>query len=654
MRATRWIICLGLAVLACAGPQVVQQQRTVAVPVPEPSPPEPELISRPLLSMDKISFSDSLLFVRDPLQTLEDARNHYDVALTAAKKQDLAVAQTAIDEALRRLVTLSVLQQFWVVGGCQDLLRDLSRLVINMHEGRPPPESKLRGNVARDYNPRVSKQVNWWLRYSQEALKLSYARSGLYGNLIRNELAARGMPQELQWLPAVESNFKPRAYSWADAAGMWQFIMDTGKRYGLSRSGFVDDRMDPYKATGAALDYLSDLYDMFGDWHLALAAYNCGESRVLRAVNRQGTSDFWRLSLPRETLRYVPRFLAAVYLFENPEQYNVTFPDLKPTFVFEETMIQKSVALVDVAESLDIAPEQLKELNPGIRYGVTPPEGYSIRVPLGLGGTLLAAADKIPEAKFTPPPETLKYRVRRGDTLGHIALRYRTSVRRLKSMNQLRSDRIRIGRVLNVPGKRYNNTVYASTQRSSSTVATKDSQTSPSSRNSGSYTIRMGDTLSGLARSYGTTVSTLRQLNGMRNDHLRVGQVVKIPGNEPDAPAVASNTQAPAPRSTRSHKVRRGDTLSDIAQRYSISLSAIYRANPSVSPRLLRIGHVLAIPGAQERMAVVGTTHIVKRGESLWSIARRYEQSVARILQLNDLKQDDFIKPGQILRIVSQ
>ena len=221
-------------------------------------------------------------------------------------------------------------------------------------------------------------------------------------------------------------------------------------------------------------------------------------------------------------------------------------------------------------------------------------------------------------------------------------------------MNQLRSDRIRIGRVLNVPGKRYNNTVYASTQRSSSTVATKVSQTSPSSRNSGSYTIRMGDTLSGLARSYGTTVSTLRQLNGMRNDHLRVGQVVKIPGNEPDAPAVASNTQAPAPRSTRSHKVRRGDTLSDIAQRYSISLSAIYRANPSVSPRLLRIGHVLAIPGAHERMAVVGTTHIVKRGESLWSIARRYEQSVARILQLNDLKQDDFIKPGQILRIVSQ
>ncbi len=653
MRTTWWIICLGLVVLACAGPQAAQQTRTVSVAVPEPHPSEPELKSGPVLNMDRISLSDSLLFVRDPLQTLEDIRNHYDIALAAAKKQDLATAQTAIDEALRRLVALSDQQQSWVVAGRKDLLRDLSRLVINMHEGRPLAESETRGNVTRDYNSRVTKQVNWWLRYSQDALKLSYARSGLYGNLIRNELAARGMPQELQWLPAVESNFKPRAYSWADAAGMWQFIMDTGKRYGLNRSGFVDDRMDPYKATGAALDYLGDLYDMLGDWHLALAAYNCGESRVLRAVNRQGTSDFWRLSLPRETLRYVPRFLAAVYLFENPEQYNVTFPDLEPAFVFEETMIHKSVALVDVAESLEIAPEQLKEMNPGIRYGVTPPEGYPIRVPLGLGETLLAAADEMPEAKFTPPPETLKYRVRRGDTLGHIALRYRTSVRKLKSMNRLRSDRIRIGRVLKVPGKRYNNTVYASTQRSS-TAATTVAQTAPSSRITGSYTIRRGDTLSRLASRFGTTVSMLRQLNGLRNDHLSVGQLVKIPADEPKTLAVASSTKASPSLSTRTYKVRRGDTLSEIARRYGTSLFAIYYANPSVSARRLKIGQMLAIPGAQVRMAVVETTHIVKRGESLWTISRRYGQSLASILKLNDLRQGDIIKPGQILRVVSQ
>ncbi|SVB31957.1 uncharacterized protein METZ01_LOCUS184811, partial [marine metagenome] len=187
MRTTWWIICLGLVVLACAGPQAAQQTRTVSVPVPEPHPSEPELKSGPVLNMDRISLSDSLLFVRDPLQTLEDIRNHYDIALAAAKKQDLATAQTAIDEALRRLVALSDQQQSWVVAGRKDLLRDLSRLVINMHEGRPLAESETRGNVTRDYNSRVTKQVNWWLRYSQDALKLSYARSGLYGTLIRNE-----------------------------------------------------------------------------------------------------------------------------------------------------------------------------------------------------------------------------------------------------------------------------------------------------------------------------------------------------------------------------------------------------------------------------------------------------------------------------------
>ncbi|MBT5874677.1 MAG: lytic transglycosylase domain-containing protein, partial [Candidatus Latescibacteria bacterium] len=332
LKTKLWFVVAVLTSMACAGPRAVQPTGEVSYPAPETVQPSPESVDGPVLSLDQISLADSLQYAKDPLQTLQITRNYYDIALSSAQAQDFTAAQTAIDEALRRLISLSDLRQTWVITGRQELLRDLSRLVVRVHEGGSLIVPERRGEITRDTNSQVTKQIDWWRRYSPGALKLSYARSGLYHDIIQSEIEKRGMPQELQWLPAVESNFKPRAYSWADAAGLWQFIMGTGSRYGLSRTEYVDDRMDPFKATGAALDYLNDLYDMFGDWHLALAAYNCGENRVLRAINRQGTSDFWQLRLPKETRRYVPRFLAAVYLFENPELYDIELPDREPPY----------------------------------------------------------------------------------------------------------------------------------------------------------------------------------------------------------------------------------------------------------------------------------------------------------------------------------
>lgn len=656
LRATLWFVAIVLTSMSCAGPRAVQPTSDASYPALETVQQTPESVDRPVLRLDEISLADSLQYAKDPLQTLQSTRNYYEIALSSTQAQDFEAAQTAIDEALRRLVALSDLQETWVVTGRKELLRDISRLVVKVHEGGSLIVPERRGEITRDTNSQVTKQITWWIRYSPGALKMSYARSGLYYDIIRSELEKRGMPQELQWLPAVESNFKPRAYSWADAAGLWQFIMGTGSRYGLNRTGYVDDRMDPFKATGAALDYLNDLYEMFGDWHLALAAYNCGENRVLRAINRQGTTDFWQLRLPKETRRYVPRFLAAVYLFENPQLYDIELPDREPPYAYEMRRIEKSVALVDVADVLGITQDQLKELNAGVRYGVTPPEGYELRVPLGLGESLALSMSDIPEAMFTPPPETLKYRVRRGDTLGHIAQRYRTSVRKVKSMNRLRNDRIRIGQVLKVPGKRYNSTVYASSQRSIQPEnATSRSQLVSVDRNASSYTIRRGDSLSKIARDFRTTVSSLRQVNGLQSDRLSIGQVVNLPGSPPD---ISTVTMAPnIPPQTRttalSYTVRRGDTLSEIARRFGIGLSKLNQANPSTRARRLQIGQILTIPDARTTVSAA-ETHVVRRGESLWSIARLYELSLARILKLNDLRQGDIIRPGQILRIASQ
>lgn len=573
-----WVICLGLTVLACAGSRT---SHTSAVRVPAPP------VSRipVVLSMDQIALGDSLLMVNDPDRVLQEAQRRYDAAVEAAQSGNRETAQAAIDEVLGLLVTVSNVADTRVIDVRESMLKDLSRLIIALQEGKTPRNTETKGSIPRVMNEKVRQQINWWVRYANNALLTSYARSGLYGEMIDQELGARRMPSELRWLPVVESNFKPRAYSWADAAGLWQFIVDTGKRYGLQRSSWVDDRMDPYKATGAALDHLSALYDMFGDWLLAIAAYNSGEARVLRAINRQGTSDFWELKLPNETKDYVPRFLASVYILENPEQYGLTLPEINMPYVFEERLVNKSISLEDAANLLKIPVDHLKAINTGVRYGVTPPAGYKLRVPLGLGETLLAGLDDIPEARFTPPDELRKYTVRRGDTLSGIAQRYRTSVSKLKTMNRLRSDRLQVGQALQVPGRVSDDAVLAAAKSSKSTSG-KTTVSSSSVQKASIHKVRRGDTLSDLARKYGTTVATLKQANAIRSDVLHVGQVIRIPGAQKGSTAAT-------------HVVSAGETLWSIARQYGMTVTNVLRLNGLGRGHVIKPGQVLRIAARQ-------------------------------------------------------
>ena len=579
----RYLPIIGLAIFAgCAGPRTLDPA-SHAPPGPGTSGPTETTVAAkeppvPGLTLDHVTRADALA-TRDADRLLADARLRYDAARAALERSDTTAARAAVDDALGLLIRLSDDDKHAATPAQADLLRQLGQLVDRI-QARRRATAEVRGSIPRVLNRRVTLQINLYLKdKSLDILKAAYQRSGRYTPMIREELAARGLPMELQWLPIVESGFKPRAYSWADAAGMWQFIYDTGRRYGLRRSGWVDDRFDPHKATPAALAYLGDLYGMFDDWFLALAAYNCGENRVLREINRTGNRDYWKMRLPRETRNYVPKFLAVLHLLENPEKYGVVLPETHHPDLFEAVRIEKSVALQHVAGLLDMAPDDLKALNSDIRYGVTPPSGYALRVPLGAGSTLLGRLDELPESDFKPPPEVRRYRVRRGDTLGHIARRFRTSVSRLRRMNRIRGSLIRIGQVLRVPGRNASSRSWAGQAPSYDTP-----------KDAASHTVRRGDTLVRIARYYGTSVAALKQNNGLRGDLIYPGQALRLPG-------VGKDGGSGIDGGSTTYNIRSGDTLSRIARAFKVSVSALMRVNPGIQARRLRIGQRIVIPG---------------------------------------------------------
>ena len=305
-------------------------------------------------------------------------------------------------------------------------------------------------------NQHVQRELRSFTTVEREQFLEGYRRSGLYRPMILERLEKAGLPAQLSWLPLVESWFKVRALSRASALGMWQFISSTGVRYGLERDTWVDERLDPEKATDAAIAYLVDLHGLFGDWPKALAAYNCGEGRVLRLSRRSADEyvDFWDVyeMLPGETRRYVPRLLAALQIIENPAKFGMTLPepDAPPSSIATVT-VERSVRLDRLDAALGLEVGTLAALNPALRRQATPKRPYDLRVPAGQEQILLARLDSVPV--WTPPvPQYTTHRVRSGETLSQIAGRYRTSVSAIMRANNLRSaNRLRIGQRLRIP-----------------------------------------------------------------------------------------------------------------------------------------------------------------------------------------------------------
>lgn len=307
-------------------------------------------------------------------------------------------------------------------------------------------------------NEIVKKYLVLYTQKRKEAVEEALARSARYRPYIESELRKAGLPPELFWLVMAESEYKLHALSRAGAAGLWQFMPFTGRKYGLEVSFWVDERFHPEKATQAAIRYLSDLYQWFGDWHLAMAAYNRGENGIGRDLSFTRATDFKLLyrrgAMPLETRHYVPKFMACVLIGENPGKYGLS-PRYESPEPYDEVQIDRALDLELAAKAAGTDKETIQRLNPHLRAWCTPPDrkGFMLRVPTGAKERMLAHLAGVED--WNPGPSFVQYRVQRGDFLGKIARRYRTSVQNIMQLNNIRNPRLlRPGMVLKIrPGR---------------------------------------------------------------------------------------------------------------------------------------------------------------------------------------------------------
>ncbi len=448
-------------------------------------------------------------------------------------------------------------------------------------------------------HPDVDRHVKW-LQGNQGYLDRVAERARPYLHHIVEEIERRDMPLELALLPVVESAYQPFAYSHGRAAGIWQFVPATGRRFGLKQNWWYDGRRDIAASTNAALEYLASLNDRFkGDWLHAIAAYNCGEGNVAKAIARNRRAGkptrFWDLKLPRETRSYVPRLLAVARTFGAPEAHGVSLPSIADQAYLGPVDITSQIDLALAADLADISLEDIYRLNPGFNRWATDPSGpHTLLLPLD-------KHDAFSEQLASLAPEKRvqweRHRIRSGETLSQIARRYRTTIGVLKEFNGLRGTRIRAGHSLIVPVATKSMKDYSL----SADARRRTVQSRPRRGSKTTYVVRSGDSLWHIARRHRVTTKQLARWNGMApRDTLHPGQKLAI-WQKPGVRKVALSTHASSPAVT-------GETRRRI--RYT-----------------------------------------VRDGESLWRISRRFNVSVTSLRRWNGLKKGQYLQPGQTLKV---
>jgi membrane-bound lytic murein transglycosylase D len=378
-----------------------------------------------------------------------------------------------------------------------------------------------------ELNDKVLSCVELYQGRLRDWFEAALSRGQRYLPRIREVLASEGVPQDLAYVAMVESAFRPAAYSRAKAKGVWQFISSTGKRYGLEQDWWVDERSDPEKATRAAAAYLKELHTMFGDWNLALAAYNAGELVVQRGIARYKVSDFWQLSrtraLRRETRNYVPLIHAAIVVAKAPEKYGIEIsPETAPPY--ETVPVQGAVDLRVIAECVETPLQDLQMLNPELRRLATPANRrFDIKVPSGRGATLGACLETL------PPEKKVKFRthvVARGQTLASIAQANGVRARDIAEANALSlQKRLAVGTELIIPIDPRAKTPPVRQAAKASAPPAELAERRPARI---SYKIKPGDTLAAIASQYGTTIHDLQTWNGLRGTLIAAGSTLTI------------------------------------------------------------------------------------------------------------------------------
>ena len=409
----------------------------------------------------------------------------------------------------------------------------------------------LESSIPLHFNQRIKDFIDYFTIRNREYTRDIVARKDIYFSIFEKYLEKYDLPDELKYLAIVESGLRPNAVSHANAVGLWQFISSTGRIYGLRGDWYMDDRMDPYEATDAACRHLKDLYNMFGSWELALAAYNCGPGNVRKAIRRSDyRRNFWEIYryLPRETRSYVPQFVAMVYTMNNYELHNLFPYEEQYLPAYDTIMVSQYFHLETFASQLNLCVDDLLALNPRIKRGALP-EGtrdFALRIPADLKDTVVSqrsflydTASKVGKEHLeylarnmpgsTYGRQRVVYRVRSGDVLGTIAQRHHVRVTDIKEWNNLRSNLIRVGQRLNIwvlpTYSSQTSGLYAS--NTTTPKATPKPKPQPVA-NGSTYTVQSGDTLWDISRANNVSIEQLKKLNNLTSSRITPGQSLVV------------------------------------------------------------------------------------------------------------------------------
>ena len=544
---------------------------------------------------DKQQEENEEAIMEEALELLDGSQNYW-------AKGDLENALNLLDQAYTLLLDTD--GHPGIARQKDDLRLLIAKQILVIYTSRQTLTNGKRGEIPLVMNADVEKEIRNFQTIERDFFIQSYKRSGLYRPIILRELKKAGLPEELSWLPLVESGFKISAFSRARALGLWQFISSTGYKYGLNRDKWVDERMDVESSTRAAIAYLKELHNMFGDWLTVLAAYNCGEGRVLRVISSQHLNyldRFWDLynQLPNETARYVPRFLATLHIIKDPQNYGIDLikdEELPVPPPYEWVKTYKQMRLQDIALHLNTSEEFLNTLNAELRHKITPDREYELKVPLEVAEKFALVSDEIPRWEKPAPvsasirPVLIKHRVKRGETISSTARRYKTSVRAIRAYNHLsRRGIIRVGQYLNIPVRSYRYARVKADRQPDNKVTEELTR----------YRVKKGDTLSLLANRFDTTVSEIKKINRLKGNIIKSGQTIMVAhqnrGDNNEGKKVKKRTASAKKTVVRTYTVKKGDCLSKIARENNVSLDQLLDLNNLARKDTLTPGQIVIV-----------------------------------------------------------
>jgi membrane-bound lytic murein transglycosylase D len=478
----------------------------------------------------------------------------------------------------------------------------------------------------------VAGYINYFSNRGRGTIERALARSGQYEDMIRRTLKEEGVPQDLIYLAQAESGFHPLAVSRAGARGMWQFMGSRAQGYGLERNWWLDERQDPEKATRAAAHHLKDLYNEFGDWYLAMAAYNSGPGTVQSAVKRTGYADFWELYrrnvLPKETRNYVPIIVAVTIMAKNPDQYGLASVVKEKPVAYDAVKISYPIDLRLVAECVDVSASDLQELNPSLLRLTTPKDReFELHVPVGTATKFQSAVASIPVDKRV---WWRYHKVQAGETLASIARTYRTEPKSIAQANGLDDLTLAPESRLIIPiapGKQTDSTTY-------SRVITR-------------YKIRKGDTVESIAQNFGVSAKMIRSWNRLKGESLAGRKTLLV--HLPVTPGARETRETKVASKRTSSKSSTPGSPKESTPTQSASLrsaSANKTSSAKITAAKSTTSHQASAPETASNAVV---HHKVKQGETLYSIASSYNTTVSALKQSN--RNIATLRPGMILVI---